>query len=129
MRVIDNFVAGRIKNRINEKAKYHEVDIRDLESITPIINGAKYVFHLAAFPRVEYSFNKHPQESDSVNVGGTVNVSDAAQKGGVERLVYSASSSAYGDQEAIPLVETMPTDPNHRGRQSNKRFYSCKGRC
>lgn len=107
--VIDNLSGGR-KENINPKAAFHKVDIRNLEDITPIIKGTKLVFHCAALPRVQYSI-EHPVETNEVNVGGTLNVLIAAKEGDVKRVVYSASSSAYGDQRILPLVETMPPNP------------------
>lgn len=107
--IIDNMSGGK-KERINKKAHFHKVDIRDLEDIKPIIKGAKYVFHTAAVPRVPYSI-EHPLETHDHNVNGTLNVLVASHEGKVGKVIYSASSSAYGDQETMPLVETMPTDP------------------
>ena len=107
--VIDDLSGGKREN-VNTKAIFHKVDIRGLEAIKPIIRGATYVFHLAALPRVQYSI-EHPAETNDVNVGGTINVLLAAKEGGVKRVVYSASSSAYGDQPTMPLVETMSANP------------------
>src|SRR3989344_3056875 len=95
---------------INKKAKYHEVDIRNLSGVRRIIKGAKHVFHLAALPRVQYSI-KHPIETTEANVIGTMNVLIASKEGGVKRVVYSASSSAYGDQSKLPLFEDMRESP------------------
>lgn len=107
--VIDNLSGGNRKN-VNAKAVFHKTDIRDLEDIKPVFKGAKFVFHLAALPRVQYSI-EHPAETHEVNVTGTQNVLIAAHDGGVKRVVYSASSSAYGDQKTMPLVETMTPNP------------------
>lgn len=107
--VIDNMSGGK-KENVNGKASLHVADVRDLAAIKPIIKGAKFVFHLAALPRVQYSI-EHPAETNEVNVIGTQNVLIAAHEGGVKRVVYSASSSAYGDQPTMPLVETMPPNP------------------
>jgi UDP-glucose 4-epimerase len=107
--VIDTLVGGKREN-VDPHATLHEVDIRDTDAITPIIAGADTVFHLAALPRVQYSI-EYPIETNEVNVGGTVSVLRAAQASGVRRVVYSASSSAYGDQAVMPLVETMPAHP------------------
>ena len=102
--------AGGKKERVSPKAVFHKTDIRELTAITPIIKGAQYVFHCAALPRVQYSI-EHPVETHAVNVTGTLNVLIAAKKGGVQRVIYSASSSAYGDQRKLPLVETMMPSP------------------
>ncbi|MEK7170118.1 MAG: SDR family oxidoreductase [Patescibacteria group bacterium] len=107
--VIDNLSGGN-KEHINPKAVFHKADIRNLEAIKPIIKGARYVFHLAAIPRVQYSI-EHPVETNEVNVGGTLNVLIAAKEGGVKRVIYSASSSAYGDQKTMPLTEAMIPNP------------------
>jgi UDP-glucose 4-epimerase len=85
-------------------------DVRDTEKMTKLFAGAKWVFHLAALPRVQYSI-EHPQETQDHNVNGTVSALVAAQAAGVERFVYSASSSAYGDQDTMPLAETMDARP------------------
>lgn len=107
--VIDDLSGGK-KENVHPRVIFHETDIRNLEDIKPIIAGAKYVFHLAALPRVQYSI-EHPAETNEVNVGGTLNVLIAAKEGGVQRVIYSASSSAYGDQKTVPLVETMTPNP------------------
>ena len=107
--VIDNLSGGK-KENVNKKAVLHIADIRNLKEIKPIIRGADYVFHLAALPRVQYSI-ENPEETHDVNVSGTLNVLLAAKDGGVKRVIYSASSSAYGDQKRMPLLENMPAAP------------------
>lgn len=107
--VIDNLSGGK-KEYVHSDATLHEVDIRDYEKIVPIISDARYVFHEAAVPRVQYSI-EHPRETTEVNVLGTVNVLKAAHKGGVGRVIYAASSSAYGNQDMLPLVEIMQPRP------------------
>ncbi len=107
--VIDDLSNGR-KEQVNSKATLHQVDIRHLKQIQPVMDGARYVFHLAALPRVQYSI-EHPDETHAVNATGTLNVLLAAKNAGVKRVVYSASSSAYGDQTKMPLVETMEAHP------------------
>ncbi|MBA3284095.1 MAG: NAD-dependent epimerase/dehydratase family protein [Nitrosopumilus sp.] len=107
--IIDNLVAGN-KEYVNPKATLHEVDITNLEEIKPLFLGVDYVFHLAALPRVQYSIEQ-PIETDSVNVRGTLNVLVAASEAKVKKFVYSASSSAYGDQPVMPLREDMMAAP------------------
>lgn len=107
--VIDNLSGGRREN-INPKAVFHEADIRNLKDIRPTIKGATYVFHLAALPRVQYSI-EHPIETNEVNICGTLNVLVAAKEGGVKRVIYSASSSSYGEQKILPLTEAMQPNP------------------
>ncbi|MDO8552856.1 MAG: NAD-dependent epimerase/dehydratase family protein [bacterium] len=108
--VIDNYAGGRREDRVNPKAIYHESDIRYYDEIAPIIKGAEYVFHEAALPRVQFSI-ENPLETFSVNVDGLVSVLRASHEGGVKRLIYAASSSAYGDQETLPLSEELPAQP------------------
>ena len=84
--VIDNLSGGK-KEHVNPKAKFHKLDIRNLDDIKPILKGAKYVFHTAALPRVQYSI-ENPQETNWVNVGGTVNVLIAASEGYVGKVIY-----------------------------------------
>ncbi|MDQ3014408.1 MAG: NAD-dependent epimerase/dehydratase family protein [bacterium] len=107
--VIDTLVGG-YKEQVNPKATLHEKDIHNLQDIKPIVNGATYVFHLAALPRVQDSIDR-PAETHEINVTGTMNILIAAKEGGVKRLIYSASSAAYGDQPTLPLQEDMPAMP------------------
>ncbi|MDZ4205700.1 MAG: SDR family oxidoreductase [Patescibacteria group bacterium] len=107
--VIDNLSGGK-KEYVNDKAILHELDIRNLENIRPVIAGATYVFHFAALPRVQYSI-ENPVETNEVNVTGTLNVLVAAKEGRVKRVIYSASSSAYGNQSTMPLTEDMIAKP------------------
>src|SRR3989344_948678 len=108
--VVDNFASVRMEKRIHPKAAYHEVDIRDYNKLAPVVAGALYVFHEAALPRVQYSI-EYPQETFSVNVDGLVSVLRASHEGQVKRVIYAASSSAYGDQVALPLSEDLPAQP------------------
>lgn len=110
--VIDNLATGHLRN-LNEVSKHvdvHDVDIRDYEKIAPLIAGADFVFHLAALPSVPKSI-LDPVASHTVNADGTFNVLRAAAQGKVKRLIYAASSSAYGDTEVLPKVETMAPRP------------------
>ncbi len=107
--VIDN-LSGGTKNDVNPKATLHQKDIRNLKDIKPIFRNAMYVFHLAALPRVQFSI-ENPIETHDVNVTGTLNVFIASKEAGVKRVVYSASSSAYGDQSVMPLTEDMIPNP------------------
>jgi nucleoside-diphosphate-sugar epimerase len=74
------------------------------------VEGCDYVFHEAALASVPRSV-KHPEASNEANVTGTLNVLVAARDAGVKRLIYAASSSAYGDTEVLPKVEDMPVNP------------------
>ena len=110
--VIDNLLTGREQNLSDvwPNVEMHRVDIRHYDEIAPIVGGADVVFHLAAIPSVPRSINE-PQASHEVNVDGTFEVLRASAEGGVGRLVYAASSSAYGDTEVLPKVETMLPHP------------------
>ena len=106
VRVFDNFVGGKFEDRMNacKGAEYIEGDIRDMEALMCAMKDIDGVFHMAALPRVVYSV-EHPVETHDVNVNGTLNVLVAARDSGVKRVVFSSSSSAYGDQEVFPLKE------------------------
>lgn len=104
--VIDNLSTGK-KEYVDAKADFYEVDIRNLEKIKPLFKGVDYVFHLAAFPRVQPSI-EDPATANDINLNGTLNVLLAARDAKVKKVIYSASSSAYGDQKKMPLTEDMP---------------------
>lgn len=108
--VVDTYVGGRREDRINARARYHEVDIRSTDELEKIFQGADVAFHTAALPRVAYSL-EHPVETTDVNVTGTVSVLTAAAHAKVRRVVYSSSGSAYGTQKELPFVETMRANP------------------
>ena len=107
--VIDNLSTGKRKN-INPKAKFFEIDLRDFQKIRPVFEGVDFVFHTAALPRVPFSIDK-PRESNDANVGGTLNALVASKDAKVKKFIYSASSSAYGDQEKLPVKENMICSP------------------
>ena len=103
--VIDNLSAGKREN-VNPKAQFHQLDIRDLEKIKPLFKGVDYVFHLAALTSIQFSID-NPAESHDVNLNGTINVLISAREAKVKRVIYSASSSAYGLQDKLPWEENM----------------------
>ncbi len=104
--IIDNLSTGKREN-INPQAQFNKVDIRNLEAIKPLFSGVDYVFHLAAAARVQPSI-QDPVTYNDINLNGTLNILVAAKDAGVKKVVYSASSSAYGDQSQMPLREDMP---------------------
>ena len=108
--VVDTYVAGKREDRINPAAAYHEVDVRDTAALVPIFEGALYVFHEAALPRVEYSI-QNPEETFAINAGGTISVLEAARRAKVARVMLASSGSVYGDQETFPYTENMPAMP------------------
>ena len=109
VRIVDNITTGS-RRQVNPRAELFEADITDIEAIRPAFAGVDCVFHVAALPRVPLSIEK-PVETHMVNVIGTLNVLLAARDAGVRRVVYSGSSSAYGDQPRLPLREDMTPNP------------------
>ena len=107
--VIDNLYSGKVEN-VPKGAKFFNADIRKLKELEPIFTGAKYVFHLAAIPSVQYSM-ENPQETNDINIGGTLNVLTAAKNAKVKRVIYSASSSVYGDAKKLPITESEVPKP------------------
>lgn len=107
--VIDNLSTGKREN-LNPKAIFHQLDICDFNSIEPVFKGVDFVFHLAAIPRVPLSI-EDPIGTSKVNVMGTINVFKAAADNKVKRVIFSSSSSLYGDQKEFPLKETMAPNP------------------
>lgn len=110
--VIDNLLTGDARNldEVRPRILFHPTDIRNYDDLAPIVQGAGVVFHLAAIPSVPRSIHE-PEPSHTVNVDGTFNVFRACSEGKVRRVVYAASSSAYGDTEVLPKVETMAPRP------------------
>jgi nucleoside-diphosphate-sugar epimerase len=112
VRVIDNFLTGKPENIAAFKSQidFIEGDIRSLDTMKEVMKGIDYVIHQAALPSVPKSVDL-PIESNDHNINGTLNVLYTAKESGVKRVVYAASSSAYGDQPQSPKVETMRPMP------------------
>jgi len=112
VRGIDNFSTGKRENvaQILGQIDCREADILDLEAMKSACAGADYVLHQAAIPSVPKSV-LDPIGSNRVNVDGTVNLLVAARDARVKRVVYAASSSAYGDTPTLPKHEAMTPDP------------------
>jgi UDP-glucose 4-epimerase len=110
--VIDNLLSGSEQNLADVRGSidFQRADVRNYEEIAPIIRGAAVVFHEAAIPSVPRSIDD-PAPSHDVNITGTFNVLRAAREGGAGRVVYAASSSAYGDTAVLPKVESMTPQP------------------
>lgn len=110
--VLDDFSSGKEENLAEALKKIRLVrgDICDLEAAREACEGTDYVLHLAARTSVPRSV-KDPIENNRVNVDGTLNVLVAARDAKVRRVVYAASSAAYGETPTLPKVETMPTEP------------------
>ncbi len=103
--ILDNLSTGK-KLNVNKTAQFVKADIRDLKKIKPYFKNADLIFHLAAMARIQPSI-KDPINSFDNNVAGTLNILLAARDAGVRRVIYSASSSSYGDQKTLPLHEEM----------------------
>lgn len=103
--VMDNLTTGK-KSQVNKKAKFIKVDIRNLKKLKPYFKDVNWVFHLAARARIQPSI-KNPSSTFDHNITGTLNILLAARDAGVKRVIYSASSSSYGDQDTLPLHEEM----------------------
>tara|TARA_R110001592_G_scaffold363007_1_gene679231 strand:+ start:566 stop:1471 length:906 start_codon:yes stop_codon:yes gene_type:complete len=108
--ILDDLSTGK-KENINSKATFYNVDISNL---TPtdytLFEGVDVVFHLAALARVQPSI-EDPISFNKVNINGTLNVLFASHKAGVKRVVYSASSSCYGNATKFPTPEEHSTNP------------------
>jgi UDP-glucose 4-epimerase len=110
--VIDDLSTGKESNLkgLLDRVEFHRASITDLEAVGRAARGADFVIHLAARTSVPRSVEE-PLETNAINVEGTLKVLLAARDAGVRRLVYAASSSAYGDQPTLPKVETMAAAP------------------
>jgi UDP-glucose 4-epimerase len=114
--IVDNFSTGHRRNIRHLLAEYRhrvhleEGSITDVAFLRRVFRDAEVVFHQAAVPSVQKSVD-HPEISNEHNITGTLNVLLAARDAGVGRVVYAASSSAYGDTPTLPKVEDMPADP------------------
>ena len=111
--VIDDFSSGKKENlehhKNNSNLKIFAKNICD-KNIEDLFKNVLVVFHVAAIPRVQFSI-EFPEKTNEVNVTGRLNVLESAKKAGVKRFVYSASSSAYGNQEKLLLIESMNPNP------------------
>jgi nucleoside-diphosphate-sugar epimerase len=135
VRGIDNFATGKRENlaEVLPQIDFREADILDLDATRTACEGIDYVLHEAAIPSVPKSV-MDPLGSNRANVDGTVNVLVAARDAKVKRVVYAASSSAYGDTPTLPKHEAMPANPispyavaKLAGEYYMTSFYRCYG--
>jgi UDP-glucose 4-epimerase len=111
VRVVDSLITGRRSNIAHLRSvEFVEGDLADIDVARKAVAGADYVLHQAAIPSVPRSV-KDPVTSNRANIDATLNVLVAAHEAGVKRVVYAASSSAYGDAATSPKREDMPTGP------------------
>lgn len=110
--VVDNLLTGNERNldEVRGAVDFRRIDIRDYDALRDAMRDIEVVFHEAAIPSVPRSIHE-PAPSHEVNIDGTFNVLRAAQEAGVRRVIYAASSSAYGDTDELPKVETMNPRP------------------
>ena len=110
VRVLDNFSTGNRRNLDGLEVEIVEGELRSYERVHAATRGAEVVYHLGALGSVPRSV-QDPLTSNAVNVEGTLNVLLAARDEGVRRVVYSSSSSVYGNSGELPRTEAMPPDP------------------
>src|SRR5580692_9097456 len=112
VRGVDNFSTGKRSNiaELLDRIDVREADLLDLEAMQSACKGVDYVLHEAAIPSVPRSV-LNPLESNQANVDGTVSVLVAARDAKVKRVIYAASSSAYGDTPTLPKREDMSPNP------------------
>ncbi|HUJ10073.1 MAG TPA: SDR family oxidoreductase [Verrucomicrobiae bacterium] len=112
VRIFDNFSSGRRENlaAIEDKIEIVESDLRVIDALRHAMNNVRYVLHLGAVPSVFRSV-EDPHTTNQANVTGTLNVLLAARDAGVKRVVFSSSSSVYGDTPTLPKREDMTPSP------------------
>ncbi len=135
VRGIDNLSTGRRENlaEVIHQIDFREADLLDLDAVSERCRGVDYVLHQAAIPSVPRSV-LDPIGSNRANVDGTVHVLVAARDAKVKRVVYAASSSAYGDTPTLPKREGMlpsPISPYAVAKLASEyymtSFYRCYG--
>ena len=135
VRGVDNLSTGNRENisEILDRIDFREADIVDLDAMHKACTGVDFVLHQAAIPSVPKSV-LDPLGSNRANIDGTVNVLVAARDAKVKRVVYAASSSAYGDTPTLPKHEEMKPDPispyavaKLASEQYMISFYRCYG--
>ncbi len=135
VRGLDNFSTGKRENLAGmlDQIELHEVDLLDVDAVHNACRGVDYVFHEAAIPSVPRSV-KDPLENNAANVDGTLNLLVASRDAKVKRVIYAASSAAYGDSPTLPKRENMRPDPispyattKLAGEYYMISFYRCYG--
>jgi len=108
--VLDNLETGKEENlaSIKDEITFHKETITN--NLKSILKDIDIVFHLAALPRVQFSIH-NPIRSHETNINGSFNLLKLCSDAGVKRFIFSSSSSIYGDQETLPLRETMKPNP------------------
>src|ERR1041385_5831515 len=114
--VLDNFSTGRPENLAHllrdPRLSVERVDVASDSQLPTLLDGADWVFHLAALADIVPSMDR-PLDYHRANADGTVAVLEAARQAGVHRFIYAASSSCYGIPDQYPTPETAPTRPQY----------------
>ncbi len=135
VRVFDNLSSGKLENldAIADQITFIEGDIRDADALNAAMAGCDYVLHQAAMASVAKSIDV-PIEHNAINVNGTLNVLETARQVGVKRVVFAASSAAYGEPEVMPISESQLLNPlspygvaKVAGEHYLKAYWHCYG--
>jgi UDP-glucose 4-epimerase len=112
VRVLDNLLTGKRANleAFLRDVEFIEGDLRDMEAVRRAVNGVEFILHLGALPSVPRSVSE-PQLAHDINITGTLNLLVAARDAGCRRVVFSSSSSVYGDTPTLPKHEAMTPAP------------------
>src|SRR4051812_22843048 len=126
VRVVDNLATGHRTNLDHLAGQYDwlQGDVSDFETCRRAVEGASYVFHQAAIPSVPRSV-REPLLAHASGPTATLNLLEAARQAGVRRVIFAASSSAYGDTEELPKHEGMlprPLSPYAAGKLAGEHY-------
>jgi UDP-glucose 4-epimerase len=112
VRVVDNLCTGRIERLacVRSAIDFVEADLADADACNRAVEGVAYVLHQAAIPSVQRSI-RDPKASNRANITATLNLLESCRAHGVRRMVYAASSSAYGNTAVLPKQEDMQANP------------------
>src|SRR3954454_23355798 len=132
VRVVDNLATGRTKNldHVAGRFEWVEGDLADFDVCRRALDGAEYVFHQAAIPSVPRSV-RDPLASHASGPTAPLNVLEAARQAGVRRVMFAASSSAYGETEELPKHEGMiprPLSPYAAGKLAGECYVGVYAR-
>jgi nucleoside-diphosphate-sugar epimerase len=137
VRVLDNLSSGRRENleaceaTARGRMEFVQADLRERAALERAVHGVDGIFHEAAQVSVPQSV-REPELCYAINVGGTLGLLEAARKAGVTRLVFAASSAAYGDAPTLPKEESMlpqPQSPYAASKVAGEQMLSVWGRC
>jgi len=109
--IVDNLSSGNLEN-VNKKAKFHKMCLIDTDynSLLSVFKNIDYVFHMAASASIPESI-EDPLKYNKLNVDSTIRCLNLAKDANIKKLIFSASSSVYGDAKELPTTELCPVDP------------------